>query len=108
MPICWFSSDLGNLAHATVRGLPAETVGPAEIPQAGEVLPQHTAPGLNFGKEVGLAATVAMPQSFVSLLSVCACIYTVYVCVCVYINIYIHGRDFHVCIYFLSLMEALS
>uniref|UniRef100_H3C487 Extended synaptotagmin 1 n=1 Tax=Tetraodon nigroviridis TaxID=99883 RepID=H3C487_TETNG len=30
----WFSSDLSNLAHATVTGLPAETVGPAEIPQA--------------------------------------------------------------------------
>lgn len=62
MPVCWFSSDLSALAHVTVASLPAETVGPAEVPQAGEVLPQHTAPGLNFGKEVGLAATVAMPQ----------------------------------------------
>lgn len=58
MPVCLFSSNLGDLAHATVTGLPAETVGPAEVPQAGEVLPQHTAPGLNFGKEVGSAATV--------------------------------------------------
>lgn len=70
MPVCWFSSDWSNLAHATVTGLPAETVGPAEIPQAGEVLPQHTAPGLNFGKKVGLSVTVAMLQSFVSVLSV--------------------------------------
>lgn len=53
-----FSADMGDLAHATVMGLPAETVGPAEVPDvraAGEVLPQHTAPGLEFGKEVGSA-----------------------------------------------------
>lgn len=75
MPVCWFSSDLSGLAHATVTGLPAETVGPAEIPQTGEVLPQHTAPGPKFGKEVGLAATVAMPQSFVSVLSVYLSVY---------------------------------
>lgn len=70
MPVCWFSSNLGDLAHATVTGLPAETVGPAEVPQAGEVLPQHTAPGVNFGKEVGSAATgERCPQSFVPVLS---------------------------------------
>lgn len=51
-----FSADLGDLAHATVTGLPAETIGPAEIPdapEAGEVLPQRTGPGPDFGKEVG-------------------------------------------------------
>ncbi|TNM89008.1 hypothetical protein fugu_005262 [Takifugu bimaculatus] len=50
-------ADMGDLAHATVMGLPAETVGPAEVPDvraAGEVLPQHTAPGLEFGKELVL------------------------------------------------------
>lgn len=68
-----------------LTGLPAETVGPAEIPQAGEVLPQHTAPGLNFGKEVGFAVTVAMPQSFITVLSGffiwkrLACTYTAYI-----------------------------
>lgn len=49
---------MDDLAHATVMGLPAEIVGPAEVPDvraAGEVLPQHTAPGLEFGKEVGSA-----------------------------------------------------
>lgn len=51
------STGLGNLAEATVTGLPAETVGPAEIteiPKAGEALPPHTTPRQDFGKEVGL------------------------------------------------------
>lgn len=89
MPFCWFSSDLSGLAHATVTGLPAETVGPAEIPQTGEVLPQHTAPGPNFGKEVGLAATVAM---------LCT-----HICIYIYLKAIIsdvvdnnRGRDSHV------------
>lgn len=78
MPLCWFSSNLGDLAHGTVTGLPAETVGPAEVPQAGEVLPQRTAPGLNFGKEVGSAATVERcPKAF-------------FLCHQQYIYIYIH------------------
>lgn len=55
----WFQApfvfSMGDLAHATVMGLPAETVGPAEVPDVREVLPQHTAPGLEFGKEVGSA-----------------------------------------------------
>lgn len=51
------STGLGTLAQATVTGLPAETVGPAEvseIPKAGEVLLPHTTPRQDFGKEVGL------------------------------------------------------
>lgn len=53
MLVC--SSGLDNLAHATVTGLPVDTVGPAEvteIPKA--VLPPHTDPSQDFGKEVGL------------------------------------------------------
>lgn len=73
MPLCWFSSNLGDLAHATVTGLPAETVGPAEVPQAGEVLPQRTAPGLNFGKEVGSAATLERCPK------VCFCVISKYI-----------------------------
>lgn len=67
-----FSADMGDLARSTVMGLPAETVGPAEVPDvpaAGEVLPQRTAPGLEFGKEVGSAAGFSgvgglSPQSY--------------------------------------------
>ncbi len=49
------SAGLGNLAHATVTGLPADTVGPAQVTEteAGEVLPPHTSPSQDFGKEVG-------------------------------------------------------
>ncbi|CAG06731.1 unnamed protein product, partial [Tetraodon nigroviridis] len=60
------NSDLSNLAHATVTGLPAETVGPAEIPQAGEVLPRRTAPGLNFGKEGVLRIHLLEAQNLVA------------------------------------------
>lgn len=45
---------LDDLTHATVTGLPAETLGPTElkeIPKAGEVLPPHTKPSQDFGKE---------------------------------------------------------
>lgn len=65
--VCLLSSDLGDLAHAAVTGLPAETVGPAEIPDvsaAGDVLPQHTAPGPEFGTEVGSAAGLAVGRGF--------------------------------------------
>lgn len=51
------SAGVDDLAHATVTGRPAKTLGPAEleeIPKAGEVLPSHTTPNLDFGKEVGL------------------------------------------------------
>lgn len=47
-------TGLGNLVHATVTGLPADTVGPAEvteIPKAREVLPSHTCPSQDFGEE---------------------------------------------------------
>lgn len=67
--VCLLSSDLGNLARATVTGLPAETLGPAEIPDvpaAGEVLPQHTAPGLGFGKEVGSAVGLTVGRGGVT------------------------------------------
>lgn len=63
------STDLGDLAHATVTALPAETVGPAEvteIPNAGEVLPQQTTPMLEFGKEVGSVC------SYILYVSICS------------------------------------
>ncbi|XP_074484713.1 uncharacterized protein LOC141763852 [Sebastes fasciatus] len=47
-------TGLGNLVHATVTGLPADTLGPAEvteIPKAREVLPSHTCPSQDFGEE---------------------------------------------------------
>lgn len=50
------SAGLDSLAHASVIGLPAKTLRPAEheeIPKAGEVLPPHTTPNPGFGKEVG-------------------------------------------------------
>lgn len=50
-----YSAGLGNLAQATVAGLPPKTIGPTEskeIPKA-EVLPPHTTPGPDFAKEVG-------------------------------------------------------
>ncbi|XP_011612041.2 extended synaptotagmin-1 [Takifugu rubripes] len=62
-------ADMGDLAHATVMGLPAETVGPAEVPDvraAGEVLPQHTAPGLEFGKEGVLRIHLLEAQNLVA------------------------------------------
>lgn len=55
--MCECSTGVDNLAHAIVTGLPAETLEPAEvkeIPKAGEVLPPHTSPSQDFGKEVGL------------------------------------------------------
>lgn len=50
------STSLGGLAHATVTGLPAETVGPAESTSAAEVLPPHTTPSRGFGKEVSFVS----------------------------------------------------
>ncbi|XP_051270308.1 extended synaptotagmin-1 isoform X1 [Dicentrarchus labrax] len=53
-PIQTEGTGLGNLAHATVTGLPADTLGPAEvteIPKAGEVLPLHATLSRDFGKE---------------------------------------------------------
>ncbi|XP_040889908.1 extended synaptotagmin-1 isoform X2 [Toxotes jaculatrix] len=47
-------TGLDDLAHATVTGLPAETLGPAElkeIPKPAEVLPPHTSHSKDFGKE---------------------------------------------------------
>ena len=55
--MCEYSTGLGNLVHATVTGLPADTLGPAEVtemPKAGEVLPPHTSTSQDFGEEVGL------------------------------------------------------
>lgn len=50
------STSLGGLAHATVTGLPAETVGPAESTSAAEVLPPHTTLPQGFGKEVSFVS----------------------------------------------------
>lgn len=52
----WISS-LGNLAHATVAGLPTDTKKPEvvpEIPKPAQVLPPHTTPSQGFAQEVGV------------------------------------------------------
>ncbi|KAG8007892.1 Extended synaptotagmin-1 [Nibea albiflora] len=60
-------SGLDNLAHATVTGLPVDTVGPAEvteIPKA--VLPPHTDPSQDFGKEGLLRIHLLEAQNLVA------------------------------------------
>ncbi|XP_031177387.1 extended synaptotagmin-1 isoform X1 [Sander lucioperca] len=62
-------TGLGNLAHATVTGLPADTLGPAEIteiPKAGAVLPPHTTPSQNFGEEGLLRIHLLEAQNLVA------------------------------------------
>uniref|UniRef100_UPI0037E780EC extended synaptotagmin-1 isoform X2 n=1 Tax=Semicossyphus pulcher TaxID=241346 RepID=UPI0037E780EC len=62
-------TGLGNLAQATVTGLPADTLGPAEvteIPKAGEVLPSHTNPSQDFGKEGLLRIHLLEAQNLVA------------------------------------------
>ncbi|KAM3620909.1 uncharacterized protein V6R79_003616 [Siganus canaliculatus] len=62
-------SRLDNLAHATVSGLPSETLGPAEvleIPKAGEVLPPNTSPCQTFGKEGVLRIHLLEAQNLVA------------------------------------------
>lgn len=54
------SISLDHLAQSTVTGLPAETLGPAEV------LPPQTTPDQDFGSEVS-----GISSSFVLLLSVC-------------------------------------
>lgn len=55
--ICECSTGLENLAQATVTSFPTDIVASAEvteIPKVGPSLPAHTAPGPDFGKQVGL------------------------------------------------------
>ncbi|XP_041835987.1 extended synaptotagmin-1 isoform X2 [Melanotaenia boesemani] len=47
-------TGLDDLAHATITGLPTDSTKPAkvtEMPKVGPVLPSHTAPSQDFGKE---------------------------------------------------------
>lgn len=45
-------TGLDNLAHATVSSFPADTPGPADVPEIPKaVLPPHTAPSQHFAKE---------------------------------------------------------
>ncbi|XP_038551560.1 extended synaptotagmin-1 [Micropterus salmoides] len=59
-------TGLDNLAHATVTGLPADTLKPAEIPKAGEALPPHTTPSQDFGKEGLLRIHLLEAQNLVA------------------------------------------
>ncbi|XP_041638932.1 extended synaptotagmin-1 [Cheilinus undulatus] len=62
-------TGLGNLAQATVTGLPTDTVGPAEVtevPKAAEVLPPHTSPSENFAKEGLLRIHLLEAQNLVA------------------------------------------
>ncbi|XP_047438070.1 extended synaptotagmin-1 [Mugil cephalus] len=63
------SAGLDDLAHATVTGLPADTVKPAEItevPKASQVLPPHTTPSQDFGKEGLLRIHLLEAQNLVA------------------------------------------
>ncbi|XP_072238428.1 uncharacterized protein esyt1b [Leuresthes tenuis] len=44
-------AGLGGLAHATITGLPTDTMKPTEVLKVGPVLPPRTAPSQDFGKE---------------------------------------------------------
>ncbi|XP_044204052.1 extended synaptotagmin-1 isoform X2 [Thunnus albacares] len=55
-------TGVDNLAHATVTGLPAETLKP----EAGEVLPPHTSPTLHFGTEGVLRIHLLDAQNLVA------------------------------------------
>ncbi|XP_074532053.1 extended synaptotagmin-1 isoform X2 [Halichoeres trimaculatus] len=62
-------TGLGSLAGATVTGLPADTLGPAEvteIPEVGEVLPPHTNPSRDFAKEGLLRIHLLEAQNLVA------------------------------------------
>ncbi|KAG7215281.1 hypothetical protein INR49_020516 [Caranx melampygus] len=63
------TEGLDNLAHSTVTGLPAETLGPAEVqeePEPREVLPPQTTPGQDFGKEGLLRIHLLEAQNLVA------------------------------------------
>ncbi|XP_034724939.1 extended synaptotagmin-1 isoform X2 [Etheostoma cragini] len=62
-------TGLGNLAQATVTGLPADTLRPpktTEIPKAGVVLPAKTTPSQHFGKEGLLRIHLLEAQNLVA------------------------------------------
>ncbi|KAI9548721.1 hypothetical protein NQZ68_003255 [Dissostichus eleginoides] len=62
-------TGLGNLAQATVTGIAAETLGPAEvteIPEAEEDLPPHTSPSQDFGREGLLRIHLLEAQNLVA------------------------------------------
>ncbi|XP_068450456.1 extended synaptotagmin-1 isoform X2 [Clinocottus analis] len=62
-------TGLGNLVQATVTGLPADTLGPAEvteIPKAEEVLQPHTTPSQDFGEEGLLRIHLLEAQNLVA------------------------------------------
>ncbi|XP_022073535.2 extended synaptotagmin-1 [Acanthochromis polyacanthus] len=62
-------TGLDSLVHTTVTGLPTDTVKPAEvpeIPEPREVLPPHTTPSLDFGKEGLLRIHLLEAQNLVA------------------------------------------
>ncbi|KAI4827202.1 hypothetical protein KUCAC02_030618 [Chaenocephalus aceratus] len=62
-------TGLGNLAQATVTGIAADTLGPAEvteIPEAEEDLPPHTSPSQDFGREGLLRIHLLAAQNLVA------------------------------------------
>ncbi|XP_029286508.1 LOW QUALITY PROTEIN: extended synaptotagmin-1 [Cottoperca gobio] len=56
-------TGLGNLVHATVTGIPADTLGPAEV---AEDLPAHTSPSQDFGEEGLLRIHLLEAQNLVA------------------------------------------
>nr|XP_046239960.1 extended synaptotagmin-1 isoform X2 [Scatophagus argus] len=61
-PIQTEGSDLGSLAHATVTGLPADELGPAEVTD----IPPHTTPSKDFGTEGLLRIHLLEAQNLVA------------------------------------------
>uniref|UniRef100_A0A3P8NDT9 Extended synaptotagmin-like protein 1b n=1 Tax=Astatotilapia calliptera TaxID=8154 RepID=A0A3P8NDT9_ASTCA len=62
-------ADLGNLAHATVAGLPTDTKKPEvvpEIPKPAQVLPPHTTPSQGFAQEGLLRIHLLEAQNLVA------------------------------------------
>ncbi|XP_068598098.1 extended synaptotagmin-1-like [Brachionichthys hirsutus] len=62
-------TGLDSLAQATMTGLPVDTLGPATVrgvPDAGEVLPPHSTPSQDFGKEGVLRIHLLEAQNLVA------------------------------------------
>uniref|UniRef100_A0A3B4Z4H5 Extended synaptotagmin-1-like n=1 Tax=Stegastes partitus TaxID=144197 RepID=A0A3B4Z4H5_9TELE len=67
--VCERSTGLDSLVHTTVTGLPTDTLKPAEvteIPKPREVLPPHTTPSQDFGKEGLLRIHLLEAQNLVA------------------------------------------
>ncbi|KAM9759327.1 uncharacterized protein esyt1b [Menidia menidia] len=59
-------TGLGGLAHATITGLPTDTMESAEVTEVGPVLPTHSEPGKAFGKEGLLRIHLLEAQNLVA------------------------------------------